>query len=341
MKKALTHSLKILIAVGLLYWLWESGKLDFSALKHLLAPQWGALGIALVGLGIFLTSERWRLLLKTQKSLEISRGSTFKLTLIGMFFNYAMPGGVGGDVVKAFYFHKDHPGSKFVAVTSVAMDRIVGLFAMLLMGLAVMAYDWDHIASIPQLKSLFMGIFVITLIAAAGLFLLFSPHFQRTGLLSKLFKKIPWGDRFQKLYDSVHSYGRSPATLLKVVLYSWCSQILSILFLILVGHLSGVEAPWTVYFLVAPLGFIAMGLPISPGGIGVGQTAFYFLFNIYLGTVTSIGPTVITALQVVQLIFGLVGAYFYLRRHQPIPENIDESTLAPTETTNTEYVLSR
>lgn len=316
-KNKLIQSFKILFAVGLIYWLWNSGKLNFSSLKYFLAPQWAFLGLSLIGINLFIGSERWRLLLKTQNRPTTSL-SAFKLSMIGMFFNYAMPGGVGGDVVKAYYFHKDHSNSKVISVTSILIDRILGLYAMLLMGLIVMIYDYNHIATIPELQSLFYVVTLVTVGASLGLFLVFSSQVHRAGHLQKLIQKLPMADRLQRLYTSCYQYGRSPSDLLKVILLSWVGQAFSIFFLILAGTLSGATAPWATYFLVAPLGFIAIGLPLTPAGVGIGQAAFYVLFNLYLGNVSTLGPTIITALQVGQFFWGLGGAVIYLRRHQPL-----------------------
>ena len=316
-KDRLIQTLKILFAITLIYWLWNSGKLDFSSLKYFLAPQWALLGLTLLGINLYICSERWRLLLKTQGRPAAS-SPAFKLSMIGMFFNYAMPGGVGGDVVKAYYFNKDHPNSKVISVTSVLMDRIIGLYSMLLMGVFVMIYDHDHVASIPQLKSLFYIVSIVTIVATLGLYLVFSGPVHRAGHLQKILQKLPQSDKLLRLYKSFHQYGRSPKALLQMILLSWTAQIFSILYLILAGTLSGATAPWATYFLVAPLGFIAIGLPLTPAGVGIGQAAFYVLFNLYLGNVSTLGPTTITAFQVGQFVWGLGGALIYLRRRQPL-----------------------
>lgn len=316
-KDQLIQSFKILFAVGLIYWLWNSGKLDFTSLKYFLAPQWAFLGLSLLGINLLIGSERWRLLLKTQNRPATSF-SALKLSLIGMFFNYAMPGGVGGDVVKAYYFHKDHANSKIISVTSVLMDRILGLYAMLLMGVIIMLYDREHVSTIPQLQSLFYIVSLITAMASLALFLVFSDKVHQAGHLQKLIQKLPMAERIQRLYNSFYQYGKSPSDLIKVILLSWLGQVFSIFFLILAGTLSGATAPWATYFLVAPLGFIAIGLPLTPAGVGIGQAAFYVLFNLYLGNVSTLGPTIITAFQVGQLAWGLCGALIYLRRRQPL-----------------------
>ena len=227
-KNQLIQIFKILFAVGLIYWLWQSGKLDFSSLKYFLEPQWAFLGLLLLGVNLFIGSERWRILLKNQDR-HISSLAALKLSLVGMFFNYAMPGGVGGDVVKAYYFHTDHPNSKVISVTSVLIDRILGLYSMLLLGVFVMIYDYDHVSKIPELNSLFYLISVLTFIASLGLFLLFSKKIHKTGKLQSLIQKLPQSSRLQRLYDSFYMYGNTPTDLFKVILLSWVAQVFSIL----------------------------------------------------------------------------------------------------------------
>ncbi|MNU01394.1 hypothetical protein D3C72_2447830 [compost metagenome] len=72
---------------------------------------------------------------------------------------------------------------------------------------------------------------------------------------------------------------------------------------------------------------MATAIPISPAGVGVGQAAFYFLFNVYTGTETELGPTVITAYQVGMFVLSLWGAFFYLRRKEKLPDNQETQSL--------------
>lgn len=313
-KKLLVQSLKILFSAGIIFWLIQSGKLDFLALKNLLSPGPAFLGLSLIFINIFLASERWNVLIRSQ-GLATSTFSVLKLTLIGMFFNFAMPGGVGGDVIKAYYFAKDQPGTKVVAVTSVLMDRVLGLFAMVLLALLVMVYDLNHIVKTPALLTLFW--FILSLFAAfiIGLSLVFSEAIYEKGVLKKVINKLPLSTKFLKLYESMHLYGKDGKRFTIVIGLSLLSQVCSILFLFIAGSLAGFSAiSLKTYFLVAPLGFMATAIPVSPAGVGVGQAAFYFLFNLYNGHSSQVGPTSITAFQVGTFIVSLAGAFFYLRR---------------------------
>lgn len=313
-KNILIQSFKVLFSVGIIFWLIQSGKLNFAALQNLLTPGVAALGFFLVFLNVFFVSERWRVLIQSQ-GLKVSAFSVYKLSLIGGFFNFAMPGGVGGDVVKAFYFSRENPGSKVVAVTSVLMDRILGLFALVVLALIVMVYDYEHVASTPALKTLFWFIVGLFSLFATALSLIFSTHLYQQGHLNKVLNHMPLAAKLLKVYESTHLYGSDKKRIFFVIFISLIAQVCSIFFLYIAGTASGIaDIPLKTYFLVAPLGFMATAIPISPAGVGVGQAAFYFLFNIYMGQTTELGPTAITAFQVTNFCVSLLGAFFYLRR---------------------------
>lgn len=316
-KKIAVQLLKILFAVGIIYWLVQSGKLNFSALRNLLTPGILLLSVTIIGLNLFMVSERWRVLVRSQ-GIPAKVWPSFKLTLIGQFFNFAMPGGVGGDVIKAYYFTRDFPGTKVVAATSVLMDRVLGLYAMIFLALAVMIYDLNHVSHVPSLMTLFFFIIALFVVFTISLSLVFSSHIYKTQLLKRIINKLPLSEKFMKIYESLHLYGNSLPRIAQVIAISLVAQSLAIGFLYMVGIVSGFsDIQAKTYFLVAPLGFMATAIPISPAGVGVGQAAFYFLFNIYTGHSSEVGPTTITAFQVCSFVVSLAGAFFYMRYKRP------------------------
>ena len=62
---------------------------------------------------------------------------------------------------------------------------------------------------------------------------------------------------------------------------------------------------------------MAVAIPISPAGIGVGQAVFLTLFTWYNGVESSMGPTLITINQVCLALWGVVGAWFYFFQMEP------------------------
>lgn len=330
LKSIASTVLKIGIAAGIIYWLTTQGKFNFLALKEVLRPDFIVIALTITGINIFILSERWRLLLQTQ-SLHPKPFELYKLTLIGTFFNFAMPGGVGGDLVKAFYFYKDHPQSKTLAISSVFVDRLLGLYTIVFMALTVMIIDIKHVLSTEVLKNLLVAFTLVFIAFTMGLILLFSKNKSLMSFVAKSLSYLPKKEKFLKLYYSGQLYGAEKKLLFKVFALSLFGQITAVFTMYLAGQytISGSTIPLTTYFIVTPIGFMATAIPISPAGVGVGQAAFYFLYNAYLNTTTEFGPLVITIYQMLLLAFGLLGAFFYLQRkdHSQKIEVLDEELL--------------
>jgi uncharacterized protein (TIRG00374 family) len=156
---------------------------------------------------------------------------TFKLNLIGVFFNYAVPGGVGGDVIKAYYFGKKQKDSKAIAIISVMMDRVLGLYAMIVMALAAMITDPSHTEKNPLLQKLLILMFVIWFIASMGLASIFSRRLHKNGFVFQILKTLPFSRRLIQLYDGAHRFGLDRKKVFGALFYSLLAQSLSILFL--------------------------------------------------------------------------------------------------------------
>jgi uncharacterized protein (TIRG00374 family) len=317
-KNILIQLCKILFSVGLIVWLVQSGKLDFKALKPLLTATAIAQGLLCTGLALALTTERWRRFMIAQ-SIRLSFWITFKLTLIGSFFNFAMPGGVGGDLVKGYYIVRTAPNARLTAAVTVLMDRLIGLFVMLLMALFAMIWRWDLIQPKPALQSVFLFLLLFFVAFCLGWVAVFSRRIYNTQLLHRIFRLLPARFRLIHLYESLAEYRHHKISFVATFLLSLASQIVSVLFFILMGNALGFhDIPLSVYFFVVPIGFMIQAVPISPAGVGVGQAALLFLFHAAISTGAEVGPLTMTAYQISSFVYGLVGALFYLGISQKI-----------------------
>ncbi|MCB0362946.1 MAG: flippase-like domain-containing protein [Bdellovibrionales bacterium] len=173
-KSLATKILKFSVAGGLIFWMVNRGLLDLSVLGQLLTPLHVGVGLSLIFLNIFINNFRWSLLLASQK-LPSSFLVTFPLSLVGLFFNFAVPGSVGGDLLKAFYVAQDHPGRRMVAATSVMMDRIIGLYSMVWLALLAMFFNLSKVWENLILRNIFISslalVFVMTLVLGLEIFL--------------------------------------------------------------------------------------------------------------------------------------------------------------------------
>lgn len=320
-KKIVSYSvnfLKIAFAIGIIAWLITSGSINLSVFKLFLSPEKLIPSLLGVIFGILVVTERWRLLLHVQQ-IKLNFYNCFQLNLVGQFFNYVVPGGVGGDVVKAYYVVRENKSKKMGAGMSVLLDRVIGLYAMMILCNFFIFIDWQRVQTNAELKLIARSLLLVFIAFTFGLALAFSDRFRKLGwqkifLTSKLGKLQPIGEKLINAYESIHAYGKSLKTVFMVIVLSLLAQIFSILTFMFVGWVSGYQVPWVAYFFVVPLGFMVTAVPVSPAGVGVGQMAFYFLFNMYLGEKSQIGPTLITVFQILNFILSLLGAYYFVQR---------------------------
>jgi len=313
-RKQLSNIVKFLLAGAIIIWLVRSDLLDVEQLFKLLRGEFLVLGLAICFVGIFVNNYRWYLLLKCQ-GFKSTIPSTLSLTFIGLFFNLAMPGGVGGDLVKGYYVVQDNPSRRMASAASILVDRVIGFTSMVIMSLVALALNFHLMDGKEDLKKLAWGACV--LFGAFAVFSAIALSNRFKNLFAKAFNVLPGGAFFLRLHEVFYSYRGHMGILIVCLLLSMISQACTVGFFIMVGQAMSVEIPVQAYFFVVPVGLIAMAAPISPAGIGVGQAAFLALFNMYLGYKSPVGPTAATANQIVMLMWGLFGSIFYFRRKKP------------------------
>ncbi|MFT6632337.1 MAG: hypothetical protein ACJAS4_002300 [Bacteriovoracaceae bacterium] len=297
-KKIITNILKFTLAFGLIYWLVQSGKLDFKLLYKLIeTPLVIVFSIALMQFDHILVALRLRIILLQKASNDLSFVRLFISNWIGIFFNSVLPGSVTGDVVKIFYIKDlDKNLSKKFLLISVLMDRVVGLLGLILIGGIVSTLNYDALSLLSNdVKSIIhinMFLMIIVFITLGILFFLPSlPHKiaeigKKTGLAIGLINKL------EEIWTDLCLFRNKLVALISM---SMIIQALAIFIFWYLAHpfATGHELNISTVFSVMPIGFISLAIPIAPAGLGVGHVVFetllgYFgvsngasLFNIY------------------------------------------------------------
>jgi glycosyltransferase 2 family protein len=258
---------------------------------------------------------RWYLLIR-QAGLKINAGRVFSLQMMGIFFNSLIPGGTGGDLIKGFYLFKEHADKdKSLALTSIAMDRFVGLYGLLCVAMLMTALNVDLWMGSRELRlnSLFYGgVFLVFTTAIAFFFSPWSDRFLNHPRLHK----APGGRFLRSLFDSLLIYRARPWGLLGALglgMVVDCGLILLYYF----SALSlGMTLPLRVHGFVVPTLTMINGLPIAPSGIGLGEAAGEMTYRI-LGIAEG-GSEVLALVHIFVIGTSLFGAPFYfLYRSKP------------------------
>ena len=260
---------------------------------------------------------RWYLLLR-QAGLKIGAGRVFSLQMMGIFFNSLIPGGTGGDLIKGFYLFKEHEDKdKSLALTSIAMDRFVGLYGLLCVAMLMTALNVDLWMGSRELRlnSLFYaGVFLVFTTAIAFFFSPWSDFF----LTHPRLLKIPGGRMFRSLFDSLLVYRARPWGLLGALGLGMVVDSGLILLYYFSAQSLGLTLPLRVHGFVVPTLTIVNGLPIAPSGIGLGEAAGEMIYRI-LGIAEG-GSEVLALVHIFVLGTSLFGAPFYFLYRSSKPD---------------------
>jgi glycosyltransferase 2 family protein len=242
-----------------------------STLRHVDLPRL-ALALLAFGPAIFLMSVRWQMLLRMSR-VVVPFGTIVRLHYMGFFFNMFMPGGLGGDLVKAVYVTGYSP-RKAEAATMVLVDRVIGLVGLLLMAGTVILLDYSHLGGIA------LQVGALSLALAIGAFLFFSSKFRALIRYERLIAGLP-GSGVLKRIDTVlyelQGHGRVLLLALGLTVFV---QLVEVLGVSLAGGALGiVKAEPRHYLVFVPVGYLFNALPISFGGIGVMEGAYMEMFK--------------------------------------------------------------
>jgi glycosyltransferase 2 family protein len=308
-KKAVLLLLRLTLGIGILAYLWNSGKIDFREL-WVLVTTWpitiGALTLILID--ALLMAMRASLLFRARK-LHLSLANASRLTLVAYFFSTFLPGAAGGDIAKIYYATKENSGQRAEIVAILLFDRLIGLISLLLLPLMAAPFFLKLIYSLEVLRYVLLLDAILTICLIGGLVLIMTSGRVR-GVLS--LESISWlGERniISRIVGTIAAYKHSAGDVFR----AFALSLLANCSLIVVTWLAAVALhPFVVpgkLFLVAPLGYVVNSLPLTPGGLGVGETAFGALFA---SAGISRGAETLLCWRVWNVLVGLLGLVIYL-----------------------------
>lgn len=298
-----------------------------------LAQEWwwvaAALGIMMLQSPI--GAVRWRLLLGVQ-GIHITFLESLRLTYIGWFFNNWMPGGMGGDLVKAWYIAR-RTHQKAEAVTVVFLDRLIGMVSLAVLGAAaVLATLGDErVRAARIILAAFLGL------AAAGGWIFYSRRLRRLVRLDRWLARLPVGHVVARVDQALFIYRHHKGTVALSVVYSWAAQAASVFAIYFLATGLGSAGRLVQFFVNVPIIFIGWSLIPVPGGFGVAEGLAQQLFTAsVLGVRTAaeaatLALTMILAFRVVQSAVSLPGAALYLARRTNVSPRMMRETMVAAD----------
>jgi uncharacterized protein (TIRG00374 family) len=299
-KRILWNAFQYLLAAGLLtYIIWSRwGTPDNPGLgavwqKHFVEGEpirWGYLltGFAIFASAAFLTLVRWYLLVRAQ-GLQVTLPQALRLGLIGLFYNSFLPGGVGGDIVKAAWLARSQE-RRTVAVATVLMDRVIALwglvwFAALLGGVFWLSGTLDGKGAGPAktIVTIFLAIVAVSLVVWVVMGFLSDGRAeqfaQRLGRLPKV------GGSASEMWRAVWLYRRRQLWVWLTIGLSWICFVGYVLAFYCAAnafHDGKTDLPTlSQHFLIVPIGLVIGTIPLFPGGAGISQAGFGGLYELF------------------------------------------------------------
>jgi uncharacterized protein (TIRG00374 family) len=223
---------------------------------------------------VVLTAWRWLTLVRAA-GLGLGLGSAVRLSFIGSFFNIAVPGATGGDVVKAYYAAKA-TGAATRAVLSVFVDRAIGLLGLALLAAGALflgpAREGYGPARVVVLSLLAGGIVV------AVVFL--SRRVRSAVGLNALLRRLPFQAVLREADQALRLYRRHVPTIGLAIGTSVVNHaVVAGCVWLLAGALRIPSVDLGSAMALVPVTALLSAVPLLPGGWGVGELAFAYFFG--------------------------------------------------------------
>ena len=304
---------KVAAAATIMGTLWRYGALDLasiSALWH--SPGLGLTSAILLFAPLFLLSLRWQLLMRAQ-SFHLTYRSALRITAIGQFFNTFMPGGIRGDAMRFYYIFGRVTGRRTAAVMSLIVDRLLGLGALLMLASAAILANRNLFQGSGALRSFAEIVIAATTIGIlGGLVIVLLPDALLGNLKRPLKRLGRVGSTVVDCVDAVSVYRKQLPMLAVGLVVSLLIQIWSIAGCIAVAQMFDFFGlNWLEFSVAMLLAQFANQVPITPGGFGVGESAFYMIARLMTGVDAPYG-TIFLTVRLLSMAGALYGAVVWI-----------------------------
>lgn len=317
-KKTIGFILKIAVSILLLAYI--ASMIDWKqALENLSrANYWSLVAVFfLILLERIQLTYKWNLLILA-RGMNIGFWRLFIINTIGAFWGLFLPSSVGSDIAKSYYLIKSN-SEKSVSISSVLVDRILGILTLLLLSVISLLIGGDLISKF----NIELYVFLLLIIFLIILYL-FQKEEAASFLHNKLLRKIKFKsftDKIIKLHLSVLEYKKHPKTLLITFVLTFLVNITRVLIFYVISLAFDIPIPIIYFFIFIPILTVVIMIPISIGGLGVGEGAFITFFSL-VGI--SINDSIIVVLTntLANTLFTLIGGLALFFYDTPTKENI-------------------
>ncbi len=289
------------------------------------------LAILLMGSTLLIGVARWRMVLRVQ-GLDLPWGRALEISFVAHFFNSFLLGATGGDLMKAYYAARETHHKKTEAVVTVLVDRLIGLWAMLLFAALMMLLNLPVLFAHHRLRSLAAVILTMLALCSGGVLIAFWGGVSRGWAGARRWlRQLPRGDWLERSLDACRQFGRQNLFVSRTVGISMLLNAACVLQVWVLSRGMNLNIPLLALAVIVPMIICISALPITPSGLGVRENLFVFMLaepSIDVPATSALSLSLLAYAG--SLIWSLVGGIVYLtlkERHHLTEEEL----LAKTE----------
>ncbi|MDX6765864.1 MAG: lysylphosphatidylglycerol synthase transmembrane domain-containing protein [Candidatus Methylacidiphilales bacterium] len=285
---------------------------------HQAALPWLAAAFAAYGLTTLLGIFRWHLLLGACGA-PVAFTRTAQLTLIGLFANTFMPGGMGGDLFKAVLVAREAPSVKPTVIMSIVMERVLGFVAMFMVSTTLILGRIGPLTEEPVTRYaviLYFAVFFLTL-AVIGL-----GSIPGIGARLPFWQRLPVREKLAEAGKAYQFFLHHKSCFWGGLLYSVAAHLSLLFSCYAVAMALRLELGfWDLGAVLPLIALVTLAIP-SVGGLGVRELAFqHFLTYVSVTKETSIALSLV--FFAVTLGWGFSGGLVYLFYRSAHPRAVE------------------
>jgi len=264
--------------------------------------------LALVAVDRAVMIVRWVWLLRAS-GVPIATSQAASIFLVSSFVGSFLPAGVGGDMARAYGLSRA-VGTGSEAVASVAVDRLLGILSLLIMGAIGLAL-WAPAGGTDWWITVAIALVVV---ACAATF--WADRIGRV-ILPRAIQRTRLGGKLLDAGDAVGRYRGRGTVLMRVLAGSIAVQLLRIVQAYLLGLGIGLLVPFRYYLVFMPVGLLMLLLPVSVSGFGLPQGVFVWLLR-PMGVADEQAFALSTLIVLTGLAGNLPGLWLWLHKRREI-----------------------
>ncbi|MGE5616016.1 MAG: lysylphosphatidylglycerol synthase transmembrane domain-containing protein [Bacillota bacterium] len=298
--------LKYALGIVLIAWMAFSGKLDFSLVGSLPAALIAEC-VALVLVQTLIGAFRVRYILDHQ-GVHTGLWQCVLYNCAGILYSAFLPGGISGDAVRAYLFMKAAPGHRLGVLGAMVLDRVLGLLSMVALGMTAALYIAISVEVIRPYLLVFGAILAALVGGLAMLQFIGARHKDH----DVPFSRLPglWAKLKRAVAElRIHEY--PVGVLAMAVGQSVVIHLTAVAIIYACSLHAGAGLDFLRVFVATPIGLLVNAIPLSPGGLGIGENAFELLYRAIGG---SHGATSFLIARFFLYAPALVGLGYILKR---------------------------